>query len=201
MNNVPLSSHRAIAREQSNVRLPWPVDAAGVHLPCTQLSRWHRYAFNAEDHGKVVSVTTQDGVEMLTVDGIARTERSPQYSNIEGKDSIEDGHVICEVNEKTTVIKFGPDCALRANNAHLNFTSTSPPADRVVLSVPASALSDLDDPLTDVKLLDDGVERDCSAFSIQGAAYLEVSDADKPTYYMYGERTRNRYFIFLFPAP
>mmetsp|Transcript_20151 Transcript_20151/g.41987 ORF Transcript_20151/g.41987 Transcript_20151/m.41987 type:complete len:2123 (-) Transcript_20151:67-6435(-) len=163
--SAPVTSLREYYRKRANFRLPMHGLGAGkIRDPCEQQSRWHRFVFTQWDIGKEVTVDTSGSVSLLLVDGEIRTEvTTADFTS----DSSIAPFVICTVVERVGgKVKFGQGCNGETENQAIEFATTTPPAEAVAVTAPASSFVDLSPTVSDVKLLQDSTSRTCSDYTM-----------------------------------
>ena len=103
----PASLHRAFFRARASPRLQATLGTGGVHQPCQNLSRWHRYTMSKEDEGRVLAFSQGEvGSTTLQVDGATRTVTTEPITLIDqngqgvATPSAHHSYYICSVEEK-----------------------------------------------------------------------------------------------------
>ena len=152
--SVTPTLHRAYYRSRVNRRI------SAQHVPgrprsaCESFSRWHRWAFNFEDIGKVIITEEVPGSKLaLSIDGVVRTEVPASEWGL-GPSAAP--FKVCDVQEKVGgQITLGAECAAKFENPGIAFSS--PPEDGLLL-VPnnSGTLLELVSPVADVRVLELG---------------------------------------------
>lgn len=71
---LPPTLHRAYYRQRTNPRLDHHHSHGALRSACTNGSRWHAYALTIHDVGSRVTITSRNGVALLMVNNLVRTE-------------------------------------------------------------------------------------------------------------------------------
>ena len=73
IEEVPLTSHRAIFRKYMNERMEVATYQGAVTHPCQEGTRYRRYSFTTLDQKKLMNITSIGTKKILSVDGFVRT--------------------------------------------------------------------------------------------------------------------------------
>ena len=169
--------HRAYYRSRVNRRITSQVNPGRPRSACETLSRWHRWAFNFEDAGKVMEAAVRGSVVVLTIDGVERTE-VPQSAWTAAASLAP--FKICNVEEEVGgEIRFGDGCSGEFSNPVITFAV--PPASNL-LSVSSSSgdLLELASPVDGVRVLQlhSGDSIDGCSVNTNKPIFLQDTDAD-----------------------
>jgi hypothetical protein len=73
INNVPITSHRALFRTKLNAKMETATHNGAVTHPCQKGTKYRLYAFSSKDDGKYLEIKTIGNKRILKVDGFVRT--------------------------------------------------------------------------------------------------------------------------------
>ena len=184
--NLPPSLHRAYYRKRVSPRVRATTLPGRRRGPCEAKSRWHRFAFTAEDIGKtlVIKNIAENSNVMLEVNNIPRAEVPASEWTTTGSSPF----TICEVEEAVGGdFKFGSSsCEETKENPGISFSS--PPSARV-LPLPVSAeLTSLAAPISDVRTLELTSGKELSSCPVLGYGPVFIRNPDDGLYYKHDPR-------------